>query len=161
MKHPVLFGEYELTVDDKSRLLIPSEIRRVIDPAIHGDAVFLVIGVNRKPWIYWDRYYEDLIARVPQEMIPGMDLLAFDQLNFALASRLEPDKQGRMLVPEKTLRRAGIGREITMIGVRDHLEIWNRTDWDAHREELERRSADIALAAIKQLRPPPAPERAL
>lgn len=147
MRPPVLFGEYELNVDDKNRLLIPSEIRRSINPAEHGDGYFLVIGINRLPWIYVERYYERLATRDPGDITPTQDLLAFDQLHFAMASRLEPDKQGRVLLPDKILKRAGIKKEVTLIGARDHLELWNRADWEARREELERRGPEIAQAA--------------
>ena len=147
MRHPVLYGEYELLIDDKSRLLIPSEVRRAIVPDVHGDAFFLMPGINKMPWLYVERYYEELVARVPQEMTPAMDMLAFDQLHFARASRVEPDKQGRIVMPEKVLRRANIKREVTLIGVRDHLEVWNRDEWDAHRDQLEQRNAEIVAAA--------------
>ena len=136
MRPLVLFGEHELTVDDKNRLLIPSEIRKLLNPERDGEALFLVIGVNRKPWLYPERYYENLVSQVPAEISPGDDRLARDQLLFGMASRLEWDKQGRVLVPEKTLRRTGLNREVTLLGVRDHLELWNRSDWDARREEL-------------------------
>lgn len=136
MRPLVLFGEHELTIDDKNRLLIPSDIRKLLNPDRDGEALFFVIGVNRKPWLYPERYYETLVSQVPAEISPGDDRLARDQLLFGMASRLEWDKQGRVLVPEKTLRRTGLGREVTLIGVRDHLELWNRSDWDARREEL-------------------------
>jgi len=132
----VLYGEHELTIDDKNRLLIPSEIRKLLNPDRDGEALFLVIGVNRKPWLYPERYYETLVSQEPAEMTPADERLSRDQLLFGMASRLEWDKQGRVLVPDKTLRRTGVGREVTLLGVRNHLELWNRSDWDARREEL-------------------------
>ena len=147
MRHPVLFGEYDLNVDDKNRLLIPSEVRSRIKPEEDGEAWFLVIGTDRRPWLYPEKYYEQLVTRVPGDITPAHDLHEFDQMHFALASRLEPDKQGRVLLPDKNLKRAGIKKEVTLIGVRDHLELWNRADWEARREELERRGPEIALAA--------------
>ncbi|HEX8522966.1 MAG TPA: hypothetical protein VF669_11965 [Tepidisphaeraceae bacterium] len=147
MRHLLLYGEYELNVDEKNRLLIPSEVRRQIDPERDGEAFFLIVGVNRVPWIYPERYYEELVSRRPAELTPAEDILAFDQLNFALASRLEPDKQGRVLIPEKTLRRSQVSKEVTLIGVRDHLELWNRTEWENRRQALEQRSSEIALLA--------------
>jgi MraZ protein len=147
VRHPVLFGEYDLNVDDKNRLLIPSEVRSRIKPEEDGEAWFLVIGTDRRPWLYPEKYYEQLVTRVPGDITPANDLHEFDQMHFALASRLEPDKQGRVLLPDKNLKRAGIKKEVTLIGVRDHLELWNRADWEARREELERRGPEIALAA--------------
>ena len=150
MKHPVLTGEFELNIDDKNRLLIPSEVRRSINQAEHGDGFFLVMGINKKPWLYPERYYENLVTAAPADITPEQDLLAFDQLHFALASRVEPDGQGRLVLPQKILRRAAIQKEVTLIGVRDHLEIWNRSDWDDRIGELENQAAEIAIAAKRQ-----------
>ena len=147
MRHLLLYGEYELNIDEKSRLLIPADVRKQLDPERDGADFFLVVGVNRVPWIYPERYYEELVSKRPAELTPAEDILAFDQLNFALASKLELDNQGRVGIPAKTLRRSGINREVTLIGVRDHLELWNRTDWDNRRQALEQRSSEIALLA--------------
>ena len=154
MRHPVLFGEYELTIDDKNRLLVPADIRKSIPPEF-GEALFVVIGSNRVPWMYPERYYEELVMQAPADILPGEDLLAFDQLHFAMASKLPWDKQGRVLVPDKILKRASIGKDVTVIGARDHLELWNRTDWEIRREELFNRSQEIAARAKLARQVPP------
>lgn len=151
MRHLVLYGEYELTIDDKNRMLIPSDVRKSLDSERDGDAFFLVFGTNRRPWLYPERQYERQVAEIQQDLAPTEDVLAFDQMLFAMASRLEWDKQGRVLIPEKTLRRTGLNREVTLIGVRDHLELWNRDEWEVQREALLTRSSEIALRA-KQAR---------
>lgn len=147
MQHAVLYGEHELTIDDKNRLLVPSEIRKSLNPERDGEAFFLVIGPNRKLWFYPERYYEYLVSQGRQELTPDEDLLAFNQFHFAMASRLELDKQARVLLPEKALRRTGTGREVTLIGARDHLELWNRDEWERRFEELMARSAEVMLRA--------------
>lgn len=147
MRHAVLFGEYELTIDEKNRLLVPAEVRKSLDPQVDGERFFLIVGVNRVPWFYPEKAYEELVSQAPVEMTPGEDLLAFDQLNFAMADRLAIDKQGRVLIPERTLRRTNVGKDVTLIGVRDHLELWNRADWETRREALFARSPEIALRA--------------
>src|SRR5690606_1411530 len=95
IRHLVLYGEFELTIDDKNRMLIPSEVRRALVPERDGEALFLVFGTNRRPWLYPERQYEAMVARIQQELAPTEDALAFDQMHFAMASRLEWDKQGR------------------------------------------------------------------
>jgi MraZ protein len=152
VRHPVLYGEFELTIDDKNRLLVPADVRHAFLPE-HGEAFFVVLGMSghaaapRVPWMYPERYYEEMAMQAPSEMTPGEDRVAFDQMYYGLASRVPWDKQGRVLVPDRTLKRAGIGKDVTLIGARDHLELWNRSDWEARREELERRSAEIAARA--------------
>ncbi len=147
MRHLVLFGEHELTIDDKNRMLVPSEVRKQIDPERDGEAFFLVLGTDARPWLYPERYYEALVSRDPNELTPHEDSLAYDRMNLGMASRIEWDKQGRVLLPDKFLKRSGMGKEVTLLGVRDHLELWNRSDWEVERETLAARRAEIALKA--------------
>jgi MraZ protein len=143
----LLFGNYELTIDEKNRMLIPSEIRKAIDPQSDGEAFFLMTGINGKLWLYPEKYYETLALKMQSEMAPEEDLLAFDQMNFAMASRVEWDKQGRVLIPEKVLRNAGLTREVVLIGSRDHAELWDRPAWEQRKAELDQRRAEIAVRA--------------
>ena len=156
MRHLLLIGEHELTIDEKNRLLIPSEIRKSMNSERDGDAFFLVLGLNRKPWLYPERHYEQLVFQAQPDITPGEEQLDFAHANFALASRLEWDSQGRLLIPEKTMRRTELKREVTLLGARDRLEIWNRSDWESHREQLCARSAEVMMRA-KQARQAPNP----
>lgn len=136
MEHAVLTGEFELSIDEKGRLLIPSDVRKAINSDRDGNAFFLTVNAQRRPCLYPERYFERLVAQKQQELTPDADTVLFDQMYFALASRVEPDGQGRILVPAKTLRRTNTGREITLVGMRNRLEIWNRADWEAQVEML-------------------------
>ena len=147
VQHAILFGEHELTIDDKNRLLVPAELRKALDPARDGDAFFLVVGINRKPWFYPEKIYQNIVEQAQQDITPDEDLLAFDQMNFAMAARVEWDKQGRIVLPEKLLRRTGTGKEVTLIGARNHLELWNRQQWEERFETLLDRSNEVAQRA--------------
>ena len=156
MQHAILTGEFELAIDEKNRLLIPAEIRKSIDPERDGEAFFLTVGVNRKPWLYPEKNYAALVNAERQDIIPDADNLAFDQMFFANAARVDMDKAGRILIPDKTLRRTATGKEVTLIGVNNHLELWNRADWESRFNELtiweQRRSA-----ARQSVQSPPQP----
>lgn len=136
MNHLLLLGEFEINIDDKNRFLIPADIRKRMDPERDGTAFYMVIGADRRPWIYPERFYEALASAEPAALIPGRDRLAVDRRLFGTASYLEPDKQGRVLIPDAVRKRTGLNREVTLVGVRDHLELWNRPDWEAERERL-------------------------
>jgi MraZ protein len=156
LRHLVLYGNYELTVDDKNRFLVPSEVRKKLDPERDGEAFFLVTGRDGRLWLYPERHYELLVSRDPSELTPSEDTLAFDRLMLGLASRVEWDKQGRVLLPDKALKRAGIGKEVTLVGARDHLEIWNRSEWENERDQLEARRRDL-VEKIRHDREKPTP----
>jgi MraZ protein len=141
---PFFVDSFDLLVDDQNRLLIPSEFRRRIDRDRDGGSLYLTSGtINGKPWLYTKNYYEYRASLQPIELMPGMDQSEFDLVYYAMASELPIDKQGRILIAEKTLKRLGLGKELTMCGARDHLELWNRDDWEAFRAEADRRKPEI------------------
>jgi MraZ protein len=39
---------------------------------------------------------------------------------------------------------AGLGKEVVVVGIRDHLEIWDRATWRAHLDEIEGSAEDVA-----------------
>ena len=147
---PLFVGEYELTIDEKSRLSIPADVRRLLDPERDGKCFFLVFGLNRKPWLYTEKRFEYLAEQVPADIAPGPETLKYDQLTFALANRVEMDKQGRVLIPDKTKRRTGLGNVITLFGARDHLELWNRDEFEKFMAENHGQIGEVAQEAKHQ-----------
>jgi len=45
------------------------------------------------------------------------------------AAGAELDRQGRVLIAEKMLKRAQLTEQVMMVGVRDHLELWDVEQW--------------------------------
>lgn len=139
----LLYGNYEVTIDEKNRLLVPSALRNAINPETDGEGLFLVPRANGKLWLYPDKYYNLLADRIKRGMAPGEDGLKFNRLHFSLVHRVELDKQGRILLPEKDIHRAGLQREVAILGVGDHMELWNRPAWAAEEADLLAKQAEI------------------
>ena len=47
------------------------------------------------------------------------------------------DKQDRILIPPTLREYAGLDKEIVLVGVLDHFEIWSREGWDSESMNLE------------------------
>ena len=90
-----LFGNYELTLDEKNRLLVPSDIRKAWNPE-DSESLVIVPGINRKLWLYTEKFYEVMAGQMESELTPENEKEEYDQINFALAQRIEMDKQGRV-----------------------------------------------------------------
>ena len=63
---------------------------------------------------------------------------------FAGAAQGELDRQGRMVLPTTLIEHAGLGREVTVAGVYDHIEIWDRAKWRQQLHEVEGSAEDVA-----------------
>ncbi len=128
----LLTGEYSHIVDHKGRVLISNKLRNQIDTIEHGSNFYLVLGSNGILSLYPEKHFENLIrAGAPRDSAPD-EVVAFERLGFALSSKVELDNQGRLLLNEKLRKRAGLKENITLIGVRDHIELWNDESWEQY-----------------------------
>jgi MraZ protein len=152
----VLFtGEYEHTIDAKLRVAVPSDIRAVLDPAVHGEGFYAAPGQNGALWIWPSRKFEELVNAMDASLLPDDEVMAFDDFFFSQAARLEVDSAGRVRLPERLLRGAGIEKTVTILGVRDHLELRDPAEWATLLEEKRRSQAELmqkARAAMNRRR---------
>ncbi len=128
----MLTGEYEHTLDEKSRLFISNKLRGQIDVSEHGSSFYLVMGANGILCLYPEKYFQQIALAGAPGMAAPDESVAFERLSFALASKVELDRQGRLLLGEKLRKRAKLGTILTLVGVRDHIELWNTEDWEKY-----------------------------
>ena len=128
----LLTGEYQHVIDEKSRVLISNKLRSQIDCEQHGSDFYLVLGANGILCLYPERYFEQIaFSGAPGTSAPD-ETIAFERMSFALASKVELDNQGRLLLNEKLRKRAALKDQITLVGVRDHIELWNSESWEQY-----------------------------
>ena len=126
----LLTGEYQHVVDNKSRVLISNKLRNQIDVDEHGSNFYLVLGANGILCLYPEKYFERIVlAMAPGAKAPD-EAVTFERMSFAMASKVELDGQGRLLLNERLRTRAGLKDQITLVGVRDHIELWNSEQWE-------------------------------
>jgi len=135
----MLLGEHEHSLDDKNRLTLPAKLRQPFE-----DGVVVTRGLDGCLYAYPRPAWEQLADR-----IKSLDPLAegsrvMQRHFFAGATQGELDKQGRMVLPTTLIEHAGLGREVTVAGVYDHLEIWDRTKWGQQLHEVEGSAEDVA-----------------
>ncbi|KPL22185.1 MAG: hypothetical protein AMJ75_08510 [Phycisphaerae bacterium SM1_79] len=128
----LLTGEYQHVVDSKSRVLISNKLRSQIDVDEHGSDFYLVLGANGILCLYPEKYFEQIAHAVAPDATAPDEAVVFERMSFALASKVELDGQGRLLLNERLRKRAGLKDNITLIGVRDHIELWNSESWEQY-----------------------------
>jgi MraZ protein len=128
----LLTGEYQHVVDDKGRVLVSNKLRNQIDAEEHGSNFYLVLGANGILCLYPERYFEQLVLSLAPGATAPDEAVAFERISFAMASKVELDNQGRLLLNDKLRKRAGLQEDITLVGVRDHIELWNTQDWEQY-----------------------------
>jgi len=128
----LLTGEYQHVIDAKNRVLVSNKLRNQIDADEHGSNFYLVLGVNGILCLYPEKYFEQIVLSVAPGTAAPDEAVAFERMSFALASKVELDGQGRLLLNERLRKRAKLRDQITLVGVRDHIELWNNEDWEQY-----------------------------
>ena len=150
----LLTGEYEHTIDEKGRLFISNKLRSQIDVDEHGSNFYLVLGVNGILCLYPEKYFQQIALAVAPGTAAPDEAVVFERMSFALASKVELDRQGRLLLSEKLRRRAGLQNSITLIGVRDHIELWNAASWEEylnqHMEQYQQQMMQARQAVLQK-----------
>ncbi|MBI1825852.1 MAG: hypothetical protein HY287_05980 [Planctomycetes bacterium] len=122
-------GQYDRVIDSKNRIQLPSQLRGSIDEKRDGAGVYVTLGEHRGTLsIFTERAFEELSSRMETEFQTGPDALRFELQFFALASRVDVDKQGRFVLPDLLMKKAKLKPEIYLVGQKNRIDIWNRTD---------------------------------
>jgi len=128
----LLTGEYQHVVDDKGRVLVSNRLRSQIDADEHGSNFYLVLGANGILCLYPEKYFEQIALAIAPGTVAPDEAVAFERMSFALSNKVELDGQGRLLLSDKLRKRAGLKEQVTLIGVRDHIELWNTENWEQY-----------------------------
>ncbi|MFA5026494.1 MAG: division/cell wall cluster transcriptional repressor MraZ [Candidatus Methylomirabilota bacterium] len=119
-------GQFEHAIDEKGRLSIPAKLRE----ALREEKTLVLTSsdgyLTAYPLTEW-RLLEDRIRANPRLK---RDLRDYLRLVYSSAEDVAIDGQGRILIPQALRQRAGITRDVIIIGVMDQIEIWDRARWE-------------------------------
>ena len=125
----IFTGQYDRTIDTKNRIQLPSQLRSGIDPERDGAGLYVTLGEYRNTLsIFTERGFEELTARIETEFMPGPESRRFEVQFYGLASYVDIDKQGRIVLPDRLRKKARLGEEVFLVGQKYRIDVWNRAD---------------------------------
>lgn len=120
----MLRGNHPARIDDKGRLKIPNGFRALIESQ-YGAELFVtsVTGeyVRLYPMAVWLEI-ERRLAQVPSTNPSKTRFL--ERVNY-FGQVAAMDKQGRVVIPPLLREAAAMAGEVSVLGVQNHLEVWN------------------------------------
>ncbi|HEV3115816.1 MAG TPA: division/cell wall cluster transcriptional repressor MraZ [Gemmataceae bacterium] len=141
----LLTGTHERTLDDKKRFGLPRKLREQLGEA---DTLFVTPGPDQCLWLFTRAELEQLAARLDQAPAADAEARVFRRLYFAQTEAVDVDRSGRILVPDRLVQFAGLQREVVLIGVRDHLELWDAQRWQQYLTQNAPRFDAVAEGAF-------------
>ena len=125
-----LTGTYERTMDDKLRLAIPRQLRDGFREA-DSEEMFLAPGNEGCLSIFSKAGFEDFAAKMATISTGRVQVRNFLRLYYSQAECVQVDKQSRIRIPERLAKMAELKHNVVLIGVHDHVEIWDKERWDS------------------------------
>ena len=121
----MFMGEYNHSIDDKGRLIIPSKFRDML-----GDEFVVTKGLEGCLFVFEKYEFESFMDKLNEKSDLEAKVRKIKRFFISGAQEMEPDKQGRMLVPPTLREYAGLEKEVVFAGVGGHIEIWDKSKWD-------------------------------
>ena len=139
----MFYGEYSHGIDTKGRLILPARLREVAKE--NGvEKFFVTRGLDKCIFMFADQEW-----RLQENKFKGLPFTKqqarnFNRLFFSGAVEVEPDRQGRFIIPDYLKSFAGIKKDAIVIGVANRIEIWETKTWQ---EFFQKQSVDFEQTA--------------
>lgn len=142
----LLTGTHPRTLDDKHRLTLPKRVRDQL-----GEVTQLNVtpGPDQCLWIFTRDELERLSSKLDQTSATDAEARVFRRLFYAQMDTVDIDRSGRVLIADRLLAFAGLKQEVVLLGVRDHLEVWDAERWQAFLNEHGPRFDKVAEGAFR------------
>ncbi|MCK5706947.1 MAG: division/cell wall cluster transcriptional repressor MraZ [Candidatus Aureabacteria bacterium] len=130
----MFYGEYEHTVDEKGRLIVPSKLRAPMKDNFI-DRFFVTRGFEKCLFIFAEQEWRRIEEKFRQLPITKSVARSLARNFYSAACESDCDKQGRILIPKRLLDYAGLQKEVIIIGVSKRIEVWDKENWKIYSEK--------------------------
>ncbi|HXD76998.1 MAG TPA: division/cell wall cluster transcriptional repressor MraZ [Puia sp.] len=146
-------GEYEATIDSKSRFLLPVGFKKQLPE--EGPAQFVINrGFEKCLSLYPMKSWEPIFARISQLNGFSPEVRQFTRYFLNGATMVELDSAGRLLIPQNLKEYAGLDKDIILTAAVDKIEIWDKVK---HQQFFESISPETFSSLAKQVMNPGGP----
>lgn len=139
----MFYGEYEHSLDQKGRLIVPSKLREILRG--RGiDKLFITRGLDKCLFVYTPEEWKLQEDKFKQMPFTRQEARKFNRMFFSGACELGFDKQGRILIPQYLKDYAEVKDQVMVAGVSDRIEIWALGRWQSYFDDSMGSFEDVA-----------------
>ena len=136
----MFLGQFQHNLDDKGRLMIPARFRELLE----GGA-YITQGFDKCLMVLTDEYFKQVYERIEAMNLADPTARLLRRLILANAYQVEPDKVGRIVVPQNLRTFLGVtSGELIVAGQGDYFEVWMPTAWSEQMALLQDAEANNA-----------------
>jgi MraZ protein len=144
----LLTGTHPRTLDDKKRLALPKRVREQLGDNL--DTLYVTPGPDQCLWLFTRADLERLAEKLDQAPAADAEARVFRRLYFAQTEAVDVDRSGRILLPERLVQFANLRHDVVLLGVRDHLELWDQERWQNYLTQHAPQFDAVAESAFRK-----------
>ncbi len=135
----MFIGEYAHNLDSKGRIIIPSKFR----DELHSRFI-LTRGLDGCLTIYSLEQWDQIFAKLSKLPTTKKATRQYIHMLTSRATECTLDNQGRIQIPSFLAKPVNITKECVIVGVNDHIEIWDRATWESYYDEASDNFEEVA-----------------
>ena len=133
------FGSFTHNLDEKGRLMIPRKMREEL-----GYKVYIMKGFEGSLSLYNEERYQKLVEEFSRLSFNQSKVRDYLRLQFASTYEMEIDKLGRVQIPTALLTKYNISKEVLVLGIGDHIEVWDKAKYEEYENSIRDEFESIA-----------------
>lgn len=128
----MFLGSAKYSIDSKGRVSIPSRMRKNVNP--EADSTFVMTrGIEKCIEVHpKDQWQNTVETKLNLLNTFNKKNVAFMRMYLEKAAEDKFDSQSRLLIPQNLVEHAGIKKDVLIIGMNKHIELWDPEEYDKY-----------------------------
>ncbi|HJR82030.1 MAG TPA: division/cell wall cluster transcriptional repressor MraZ [Anaerolineales bacterium] len=128
----MFLGQFQHTLDEKGRLMIPARFRELLAPG-----AFITQGFDRCLMVMTENHFKQVYERINAMNLTDPTARLLRRLILSSAYPVEIDKVGRILVPQNLRQAITLEGEAIVAGQGEYFEVWTPDAWNDQMAQLQ------------------------
>lgn len=141
-------GRYQHSLDDKGRVAIPQRFRESLESQEKNVSLVITVEPDECLVVYPESSWRELEEKVGSLPQMNEDLKTYLRFTIGWATDVQPDRQGRILIPQPLREFAHLDRDVWFVGLLNKFEIWNGDRLDQMTGKDRIQSVSLALSGL-------------
>jgi MraZ protein len=134
----MFIGEFRHNLDEKGRLAVPAKFRNSL-----AEGCVVTRGIDNCLDVYPADAWQKKAAKLASLPISQQDARSYVRLTLSGAMQVDLDKQGRITLPDYLRKYCKMNKKSVIVGLYDHLEVWEEKEWEKFCQSTEKKSVEI------------------
>lgn len=143
----VFKGSNTYSVDSKGRINIPARMRKAISPEAN-ETFTITRGFEKCLFVYPQDEWAKIENKIRALSQTNPQHRFFMRMLLQQATESQLDAQARITIPKELLDYASIDSEVFILGLLDHIELWNPNEYKAYLAAQQKSYAEVAETVL-------------